>query len=67
MYDRSKTLMKTFNALEVKRVSGQWFISKSRMINEQQNHTTDLTLDQISTTEQFSDDDFTVRALEKTQ
>ncbi len=67
MYDRSKSLVKVFTTLEVRRVSGQWFISKSKMVNQQQAHTTELFLDQISTSEQFSDDDFTVRALEKSR
>jgi hypothetical protein len=66
-YDRGRTLIKTFEALEVRRVSGQWFISKSRITNVQQSHTTDLSLDQISTDERFNDDEFTVRALEKSQ
>jgi hypothetical protein len=59
--------VKVFTTLEVRRVSGQWFISKSKMVNQQQAHTTELFLDQISTSEQFSDDDFTVRALEKSR
>jgi outer membrane lipoprotein-sorting protein len=66
-YDHSKTLLKVFTAFEVKRVSGQWFVSRSRMTNVQQNHTTDLTLEQISTTDPIADDEFTVRALEKSQ
>jgi hypothetical protein len=66
-YDRSNNLLKTFAALEVRRVSGQWFISKSRMTNTQQNHSTDLVLEQISTTATFNPDEFTVRALERSR
>lgn len=65
MYDRSKVLLKTFEALEVKRVSGDWFISRSRMINHQNGHQTELILDEISVNNEFPDSDFTVRALEK--
>lgn len=65
LYDKSSVLLKTFTTLEIKRVSGAWFITKSRMVNHQQNHTTDLFLDQVSTAEQIPDDEFTVRALEK--
>ena len=66
-YDRSKTLMKAFDALEVRRVSGQWFISKSRMRNTQQDHTTELDLEQVATSAPSNDDDFTLRALERAQ
>jgi hypothetical protein len=60
-------LMKTFDALEVRRVSGQWFISKSKVTNVQQNHTTEMVMDQISTSDHYGDDDFTVRTLETLQ
>jgi hypothetical protein len=67
MYDRSGTHIKTLTALEIRRVSGRWFISKSRMVNHTQSHNTELVLDEISTSTQFADDEFTVRALEKSQ
>lgn len=65
MYDRSGTLLKTFEALETKRVQGSWFISKSRMVNHQQKHSTELVLEQIAVKTDLPDDEFTVRALEK--
>jgi outer membrane lipoprotein-sorting protein len=65
MYDHHNALLKTFEAQEVKRVGGAWYVSKSRMTNEQQNHTTIFVLDQITAATGLSDDDFTVRALEK--
>jgi hypothetical protein len=65
LYDRTKTLLKSFTALEMKRVSNQWFISKSRMVNQQQRHTTELFLDRIAPEEPVQDVEFTVRALEK--
>lgn len=65
MYDRTKTLLKAFEAVEIKRVSGEWFISKSRMVNEQQKHTTELVLQNIVVTKSFPEDEFSVRALEK--
>jgi hypothetical protein len=66
-YDRGGALMKTFDALEVRRVSGQWFISKSKVTNVQQSHTTEMVMDQISTSDHYGDDDFTVRTLETLQ
>ena len=65
MYDRAKVHLKTFEAMETKRVSGAWFISKSRMLNHQRQHSTELLLERISIKNSFSDDDFSVRALEK--
>jgi len=67
MFDRSNVLLKTFAALEVKRVGESWFISRSRMTNVQQKHSTELVLDKIVTTTQFGDEDFTVRELEKSK
>ncbi|HEY6561949.1 MAG TPA: outer membrane lipoprotein-sorting protein [Polyangiaceae bacterium] len=65
MYDRAQKLLKVFEASEVKRVSGRWFISKGRMINKQRNHTTELVLDEISFSEEHPEEDFSVRALER--
>lgn len=64
MYDLQKSLLKTFEAMEVRRVDGRWFVSKSRMTNQKTGHTTDLVLERIEST-RFADEDFTVRALEK--
>lgn len=64
MYDKAGTLLKTFEAQEVKRVDGKWFISRSRMTNHQQQHATDMILEQIAVRD-IGDDYFTVRALEK--
>jgi hypothetical protein len=66
-YDHSRALLKTLDAIEVRRVSGQWFVSRLRVVNVQQNHTTEMVMDQISTEGQFGDDEFTVRTLEKSQ
>jgi hypothetical protein len=65
MFDKSGTLSKMLETLEVRRVKGQWFISKSRMRDTQHEHTTELVLDNIDVTTNVSDDEFTVRALEK--
>jgi hypothetical protein len=65
MYSRAGVLVKTFEANETKRVSGAWFISKSRMVNHEQKHTTDLVLEQISVKSDIPDEQFSVRALEK--
>jgi outer membrane lipoprotein-sorting protein len=65
MYDHARVLFKTFEAQEVKRVSGAWFISKSKMLNHLQKHSTELVLEKIEVKSDFPDDEFTVRALEK--
>ena len=65
MYDKSGMLEKTFEAIEVKRVAGHWFISKSRMQDVQHEHVTELVLDDIEVKSDIDDDEFTVRALEK--
>jgi outer membrane lipoprotein-sorting protein len=65
MFDKAGVLSKTLEALEVKRISGRWFISKSRMQDNQHDHTTELVLDDIDAVTDVSDDEFTVRALEK--
>jgi hypothetical protein len=65
MFDRGGALQKTFEAIEVKRVSGHWFISRSRMRDVQHEHGTELVLDDIQVASDVGDDDFTVRALEK--
>ncbi len=65
MYDRSRVLLKTYESLELKRVSGAWFISKARIVNHQQQHTTELALEQIALSGAVADDEFSVRALEK--
>jgi hypothetical protein len=67
LYDRAGGLLKSFTALELKRVSGRWFITKSRIVNEQLHHTTEFALTRISLEGQFADDEFTVRALERAQ
>lgn len=63
-FDKAGVLLKEFRALEVKRVSGQWFVTRSRMTNVRDNHVTDLDLEQIEV-DAVPDDLFTVRELEK--
>jgi outer membrane lipoprotein-sorting protein len=65
MFDKAGVLNKTFETIEVRRVSGHWFISKSRMQDNQHDHSTELVLDDIDVGTAVSDDEFTVRALEK--
>ena len=65
MYDRSDVLLKTFSAQQVQRVSGQWFVTRSKMVNHVESHTTELVLDHITVTQKLADDEFTLRALEK--
>lgn len=65
MYDRAKALHKTFTAQEVRRIDGQWFITKSRMLDHTQEHSTDLALDHVTPLKSASDDEFSVRNLER--
>ena len=65
MYDRANILMKTFSALEVRRVKGHWYVTKSQMVDHAHSHQTDLVLDSVEPSEDIADDEFTVRNLEK--
>jgi hypothetical protein len=65
MYDKSNVLLKTFTAQEVRRVGGHWYISKSRMVDHVHTHETELVIDSVTPTAEISDDEFTVRNLEK--
>jgi Outer membrane lipoprotein-sorting protein len=65
MYDRAGAHLKTFEAVEVKRVSNVWFISRSRMTNVKEQHTTELLLDQITVKNTYAADEFSVSSLEK--
>jgi hypothetical protein len=65
MFDRAHVLLKTFTAMEVKRVSGHWYITKSRMEDHLQSHSTELVLTEVAPSADLPDQDFTVRNLEK--
>lgn len=65
MYDRANLLQKTFSALEVRRVKGQWYVTKSQMVDHAQAHETSLVIDSIEPSADIPDDEFTVRNLEK--
>lgn len=65
MYDKANVLLKTFDAKEIRKVDGTWYVSKSLMMNHKHNHTTLLTLVRIVANAQIPDEEFTVRALEK--
>lgn len=64
MYDKSKVLMKTYQASEMKRVDGHWYASKGRIENHREKHTTDMFLDNMKATK-VADSEFTVNKLEK--
>lgn len=64
MYDKSSTLLKTYQASEMKRVDGHWYASKGRIENHREQHTTDLYLDDMKATK-AADTEFTVNNLEK--
>ena len=64
-YNKAKMAVKTLTAQEVRRVKGQWFISKSTMVNNQEGHETSLVLTDIQPRNDVPDDEFTVHSLEK--
>ena len=65
LFDHSNALSKTFTALEVRRVSSHWYVTKSRMIDNQHGHETKLVIDSVEPSSNLPDDEFTVRNLEK--
>jgi outer membrane lipoprotein-sorting protein len=65
MYDRANLHVKTFEAQEIRRVRGNWFISKSLMTNHKNDHSTLLVLQSIVVNVQIPDEEFSVRALER--
>jgi hypothetical protein len=65
MFDRAGALFKTFTAQEVRRISGHWYITKSRMVNHAQAHETLLTIDSVEPKDDIPDEEFSLRALEK--
>ena len=65
LYDHAKVLYKVLEVFQLRRVSGQWFISKSRMKNLRDDHTTTLVLEKIEPTDKIPDASFTVQRLER--
>jgi hypothetical protein len=65
MYDKARVLAKTFEAREVRKVRGNWFVSKSIMTDHRSGHQTLLVLQGIVVDANIPDEEFTVRALER--
>jgi len=65
MHDAAGVLVKTLTAVEIKRISGNWYITRARMVDHGQSHTTELLLDRIVPKDDVPDGEFTVRTLEK--
>lgn len=65
MYDLSRVLIKTFEAQEIRRIRGSWFVSKSLMTDLKNKHTTQLVLQSITVNTHIPDEEFSVRALER--
>ena len=65
MYDSSNALFKTFTAQEVRRVSGHWYVTKSKMVDHLHNHETQLVMDSVVFSDDIPEDEFTIRNLEK--
>ena len=64
MYDKSNTLLKTYQAAEMKRVDGHWYDSRGRIENHRDKHSTDLYLDEMHA-QSPADSEFSVGNLEK--
>jgi hypothetical protein len=65
MYNRAGVLLKTLVTLELRRIDGRWFLTRSRMTDHAAARTTELVLDNIQPKSDVPDDEFTVRNLEK--
>lgn len=65
MYDKANAQIKTFDAQEIRRISGNWFVSKSLMTDHRTGHTTLLALESIVVNAVIPDEEFSVRALER--
>ncbi len=65
MYDASNALFKTFTAQEVRRVGGHWYITKSKMVDHLHGHETQLFMDSVVFSDDISEDEFSIRNLEK--
>jgi hypothetical protein len=65
MYDKANVHTKSFEAQEIRRVSGTWFVSKSLMTDHKNEHTTLLVLQSIVVNAAIPDEEFSVRALER--
>jgi hypothetical protein len=65
MYNLANVHAKTFEAQEIRRVKGNWFVSRSLMTDHRIGHTTLLVLQEIIVNPQVGDDEFSVRALER--
>ncbi|MGZ6142380.1 MAG: outer membrane lipoprotein-sorting protein [Myxococcales bacterium] len=65
MYDKAGELLKTLTAAEVRRIQGRWYITRSLMENVREQHRTEWILEQVVPGGAGSDDDYSVRNLEK--
>lgn len=64
-YDKAKVLYKVLKVFQLKRIKGQWFITKSQMKNLRDRHTTTMHLNKIEPTDAIPDSSFTVKRLER--
>lgn len=65
MFDRAGVLLKQFHAEQTRKVDGQWFITRSTMVNEVHGHRTLLILDEVAVRSGFPDGLFSVKSLER--
>jgi hypothetical protein len=65
LFDHAKVHTKTLDVFQVRRVSGQWFISKSRMTDLKESRSTTLHLTKIKPAGDIPDSRFTKKSLER--
>jgi len=58
MFDKAGVHLKTLTALQIKKVSGLWFISKSKMVNHREQHLTLLHFVKLKPRDDIPDTDF---------
>jgi outer membrane lipoprotein-sorting protein len=65
LFDKAKVLYKVLEVFQLRRIKGRWFISKSRMNNLRDKHTTTLYLKKIEPKDDIPDSSFTIQRLKR--
>lgn len=65
MFDKSGKAAKTFMSREIQKHGGKWFITASKMTDNNTHRVTELSLDKLDRKEDIPMDNFSVRAIEK--
>jgi Outer membrane lipoprotein-sorting protein len=65
MFNKSGVHIKTLAVSQIKRISKQWFITKSKMVNHKEKHQTTLTFSKIKPRDDIPFTEFTTQKLER--